>query len=77
MSSTNRSNARDSHVADYYVTPVSAIMEFLTAYFNDTGDEWRGKSILDPCAGGSANTPMSYPTALHRYRVIGLFNSAP
>lgn len=62
MSSTNRSSARDSHVADYYVTPVKNISDFIINFHKDYGS--LGMSILDPCAGGDAINPMSYPTAL-------------
>ncbi len=68
MSSTNRSNARDSHIADYYKTPVPAIMDFLMEYFNDTNESWEGFTIFDPCAGGIiGKESMSYPEALEKY----------
>lgn len=68
MSSTNRSDARDNHIADYYKTPVPAIMDFLMEYFNDCPSDWSNCHILDPCAGGVRGKEfMSYPTALDNY----------
>jgi hypothetical protein len=69
MSSTNRSDARDAHIADYYKTPVPAIVDFLMEYFDDTQDDWTDKAILDPCAGGSATESMSYPEALSKWNL--------
>jgi hypothetical protein len=67
MSSTNRSNARNTHVSDYYVTPVKSIRDFMHRFEQDYGP--LGSRILDPCAGGDEINPMSYPVALfaHRY----------
>lgn len=50
MSSTNRSNARESHVADYYVTPQKPIEDFLKEFMEH---EQISKTcrVLDPCAG--------------------------
>lgn len=62
MSSTNRSSARDAHVADYYVTPVKSITDFIKHFENDYGS--LGNFILDPCAGGDIHNQMSYPVAL-------------
>lgn len=62
MSSTNRNNTR--HGADYYVTPIPAIMDFLNAWGHTI---YVGDRILDPCAGGDDVNPMSYPEALRRY----------
>ena len=62
MSSTNRSDARSNHVADYYVTPVDKVIDFIDA-FVETEEDFEGK-ILDPCAGGDEKHPMSYPEAL-------------
>lgn len=62
MSSTNRSSARDSHVADYYITPVKSITDFLKHFENDYGS--LGNILLDPCAGGDTLNAMSYPEAL-------------
>lgn len=72
MSSTNRSNARDAHVADYYKTQVPAIMDFFMEFFSDYPEEsFEGKRILDPCAGGNKSLlvpdGMSYPEAIKKY----------
>lgn len=64
MSSTNRSDARAAHKSDYYVTPIPAIERFLRAFCVDIGHRFQGRTILDPCAGGDATHPMSYPAAL-------------
>jgi len=64
MSSTNRTDARDSHIADYYVTPVHSIKEFLTL---QKQVNFADKLILDPCAGGDSKHTMSYPEALKGY----------
>lgn len=63
MSSTNRGTPRQAQ--DYYVTPIPPILEFLSAFYEDTG--FRPKLILDPCAGGDADHPMSYPSALEKF----------
>jgi hypothetical protein len=73
MSSTNRSNARDSHVSDYYVTPTKPIIDLFNALKNSeccdifTSDDhklhWWHK-YLDPCAGGDENNEMSYPKVI-------------
>jgi hypothetical protein len=69
MSSTNRTNAKDRHIADYYVTPQSSIREFLEAFNEDFPrcilDE--PITILDPCAGGDKKHEMSYPAAIEKY----------
>jgi len=36
MSSTNRSKSRDSHVADYYITPPQAIRDFQSRKSTDS-----------------------------------------
>jgi len=64
MSSTNRSNARDTHVSDYYVTPQSCIKEFIDAWGIKQG------KYLDPCAGGDKDHPMSYPTVIRSYKEV-------
>lgn len=61
MSSTNRSNARDKHVADYYVTPVKEIQKFINIFGEK---KFLDMVILDPCAGGDENNLMSYQEAL-------------
>lgn len=70
MSSTNRSESRIKHIADYYKTPVPAIVDFLM----ELGQDYPtltpcndGLEILDPCAGGSATEEMSYPTAIRKW----------
>ena len=63
MSSTNRSNSRDEHISDYYITPIQSITHFLNEFLNDNPDVFKG-IILDPCAGGDEKHLMSYPVAL-------------
>lgn len=63
MSSTNRSRARDKHVAEYYKTPVEHIELFLREFLRHEPHALDGY-ILDPCAGGCPQTTMSYPEAL-------------
>src|SRR3990167_11439596 len=68
MSSTNRSESRDFHVADYYVTPIPSIVDFLMEFFSDNPHlDFDGKLILDPCAGGDNKHPMSYPEAIRKW----------
>jgi cephalosporin hydroxylase len=52
MSSTNRSDARDKHIADYYVTPQKAIYDFLKRFSADENIDLSTQQhlILDPCA---------------------------
>lgn len=64
MSSTNRSNARDLHIADYYKTPEDKIQEFLNEFLKQENIH-KDIKILDPCAGGDINNNMSYPNILH------------
>ena len=69
MSSTNRSNARDLHYADYYITPQQSIRDFLDVFLKD---EWIDLSsqkhiILDPCAWWDKDNDMSYPAVLFEY----------
>jgi len=64
MSSTNRSLARNAHISDYYITPVSDIRLFLREFDSAVKLDWSRCSVLDPCAGGDDRHPMSYPTAL-------------
>lgn len=76
MSSTNRSNARESHVSDYYVTPIPDIELFLREFNKRIKVNWNTIKIIDCCAGGNEEVrdefgvkelchPMSYPTAIH------------
>lgn len=69
MSSTNRSNARNTHISDYYITPVAQIALFLDQLFVDYPKVGYFSSILDPCAGGDADNPMSYPKALAEFGI--------
>lgn len=82
MSSTNRSNARDSHVADYYVTPQKPILDVLSYligenkgynelldFYDPQTEEIKPLKWLDPCAGGDVNNDMSYPKALNEYGI--------
>ena len=70
MSSTNRSNARDEHIADYYVTPISDIELFLKSFQKVVPLNWNNSIIVDPTSGCNPKTdkdayhPMSYPTAI-------------
>ena len=72
MSSTNRSNSRDFHKSDYYVTPVNAIRRFLKQFYDDYYDAVYCEEILDPCAGGDNNNTMSYPEALSSFTESGI-----
>ena len=76
MSSTNRSNARESHISDYYVTPIPDIELFLNEFHKRVPIDWNQMKIIDCCAGGNEEIPgftglrelyhpMSYPTAIH------------
>lgn len=70
MSSTNRSDSRDLHIADYYVTPIHTIIDFLNEFIKYEPFAFNGM-ILDPCAGGDKKHPMSYPEALKQF---GMYN---
>lgn len=67
MSSTNRSNSRDSHVSDYYITPMDEINKFLTHLEKVYKLHLYNGRILEPCAGGDERNPMSYVEALKVY----------
>ena len=70
MSSTNRQNRKDD--PDYYVTPIPPIVEFLKALLKvDEDFQPINSTILDSCAGGDKDHPMSYPEALKQ---IGVYN---
>lgn len=73
MSSTNRSNARKEHIADYYRTPIADIEKFFQALDNTITIDM-DRCTLDPSAGGDANNPMSYPTALSNYYRVQIEN---
>lgn len=64
MSSTNRSNARENHISDYYITPINKIIEFLLEFDKHENIFRNDILVLDPCAGGDEHNEMSYPTAL-------------
>jgi hypothetical protein len=68
MSSTNRSDSRNSHISDYYITPINVIKEFLNKFIEIEG-KYVFKTILDPCAGGDQTHPMSYPAALEAFGI--------
>lgn len=77
MSSTNRSNARSEHTADYYVTPIKEIEIFLKEFDKVFPFDWNKQTILDISAGGNKEIkneygdiikpyhPMSYPEAIN------------
>jgi len=70
MSSTNRSDAREKHVADYYVTPLQPIKDFLYRFLDDERiDNPEVMEWLDPCAGGDEFHPMSYPKVIRQVGV--------
>lgn len=71
MSSTNRSNSRDNHIADYYVTPIDKISDFLEE-FEKVENVDKDIQILDCCAGGDEKHPMSYPEALNKKGFINI-----
>lgn len=69
VSSTNRSDARNKHVADYYRTPVEAIDTFIKHFIAEEPNAFTGL-VLDPCAGGVVGKEtMSYPEALSKIGV--------
>ena len=67
MSSTNRSDARQKHIADYYITPQKSIHNFLDVFLKDENIKLDKKWILDPCAWWDNINDMSYPTVILRY----------
>lgn len=69
MSSTNRSNARDIHIADYYITPQKPIKQFLKTFCEDEGIDLSTQEhlVLDPCAWWDSNNDMSYPAVLFEF----------
>jgi len=66
MSSTNRSNTRDLHISDYYVTPQKPIRQFLNKFCKDENIDLSSQKhlILDPCAWWDNKNDMSYPAVL-------------
>lgn len=76
MSSTNRSRARETHVSDYYVTPVDSITLFLNELKRHEPLYIReGSTVLDPCAGGDQGKPMSYPESLRQSGFRGIIDT--
>lgn len=67
MSSTKRSS--DRHASDYYVTPISAILDFANAVVRYEPNIFKDKIVLDACAGGDTFHSMSYPEALKKIGV--------
>ena len=65
MSSTNRSEARDLHISDYYITPVNRIIDFLNEFNKHENVFKENIKILDCSAGGDKEHGMSYPEALN------------
>lgn len=65
MSSTNRGGERSKF--DYYVTPIPAIEHFLGHLQGDVRGLGGEKVVLDPCAGGDEERPMSYPQAFQGF----------
>lgn len=63
MSSTNRSEARQEHISDYYITPIFVIQNLLNNIIKLYPFIFC-TNILDPCAGGDSTTKMSYSEAL-------------
>lgn len=61
MSSTNRSSAREEHVADYYVTPVKDIELFLKNInkIPHLEETFKNGIIFDPCGGGTMKYVMN------------------
>jgi hypothetical protein len=73
MSSTQRSNSRSLHVADYYVTPIDQIVKFLKEFKNHEDILLKNDiKILDPCAGGDLKHFMSYPEALKQVEIYNI-----
>lgn len=63
MSSTQRGYER--HKSDYYITPISKVELFLDEFIKHEPSAFSGGVILDCCAGGDEENPMSYPAAIH------------
>lgn len=71
MSSTNRTNASERHVSDYYVTPQQDITLFFSEWLEDLEEDFLSVKHnldnliwLDPCAGGDEKNEMSYPAVI-------------
>lgn len=78
MSSTNRKNAKERHVSDYYVTPKSEILRFFEEWVKDECEDQENDFVgmcsniaqlvwRDPCAGGDEKNDMSYPSVLREH----------
>jgi hypothetical protein len=65
VSSTNRNMERND--SDYYRTPIAEVERFLTEFNKVYGYHLNFGKILDPCAGGDNDYPMSYPEVLKTY----------
>ena len=50
----------------YVDTKVEDIIDFLLNFQDNTPWNPKGKIILDPCAGGDKDSPMSYPEAIKK-----------
>lgn len=59
MSSTKRSNSREFHISDFYITPQEPIKQFLEKFLSIETLKQDIK-ILDPCAGGNEKYDMPY-----------------
>jgi hypothetical protein len=64
MSSTKRSNSREFHISDFYITPQEPIKQFLEKFLSIETLP-KESLILDPCAGGSWKYDMPYPNVLN------------
>lgn len=67
MSSTNRSNAKERHISDYYITPIDKIQLFIDEFIKYENNIFNNSYVLDPCAGGDKNHLMSYPEVIKKY----------
>lgn len=77
MSSTNRGDARNTHISDFYVTPQECILQFFGNWIDDLMGEYHDDMLsvgtnpelakwLDPCAGGDKTHLMSYPEVIKK-----------
>jgi len=77
MSSTNRSDARNTHISDFYITPKECINCFFQNWIFDLNSEFHDDMLiigthpnlanwLDPCAGGDEKHGMSYPEVIKK-----------
>lgn len=75
MSSTNRSNARDFHKSDYYITPKKHIDDFLSQFLSTIQHTTPyNLKALDPCAWWDALNDMAYPSVLQKYGITPVTN---